>query len=63
MSKEWGGWWTEAKLDILDKYLAAFGRASARAGATVYLDLFAGSVENRRPDTGAQYRGIRHGNG
>jgi three-Cys-motif partner protein len=57
VTKEWGGWWTEAKLEVLDKYLAAFGKASAKAGATVYLDLFSGSVNHTRPDTGAQYLG------
>lgn len=54
---DWGGYWTEVKLDILRKYLAGFNRASVRAGATVYLDLFAGAVVNRRPDTGAEYAG------
>ncbi len=57
MTKEWGGWWTEAKLEILDKYLAAFGNASRKAGGTVYLDLFGGSVTHLRPDTGAEYLG------
>jgi three-Cys-motif partner protein len=57
VSDAWGGYWTEAKLDILRKYLAAFTTASQRAGAKVYLDLFAGSVRNRRPDTGADYAG------
>ena len=37
------GYWTEAKLDILSKYLNAFTTASKSAGKTVYLDLFAGS--------------------
>jgi three-Cys-motif partner protein len=43
--RSWG-WWTEQKLDILGDYLAAFNKASARAGATVYLDLFAGQAQN-----------------
>jgi three-Cys-motif partner protein len=43
--RSWG-WWTEQKLDILGDYLAAFTRASTTAGATVYLDLFAGQAQN-----------------
>jgi three-Cys-motif partner protein len=45
MPRDWG-WWTEQKLDILSDYLAAFTKASTRAGTTVYLDLFAGQPEN-----------------
>ncbi|MGA4993873.1 three-Cys-motif partner protein TcmP [Nonomuraea bangladeshensis] len=45
MPRDWG-WWTEQKLDILSNYLAAFTKASTRAGTTVYLDLFAGQSEN-----------------
>ena len=52
-----GGWWTEAKLGILGKYLSAFTVASQRADATVYLDLFAGRLWNQRPDTRANYVG------
>jgi len=44
VTKEWGGWWTEAKLDILSKYLGAFNRASRATGGTVYLDLSAGQL-------------------
>ena len=40
------GWWTEQKLDILSDYLTAFNKASAKAGTTVYLDLFAGRAQN-----------------
>lgn len=54
---DWGGYWTEIKLDVLRKYLAGFNTASRRAGATVYLDLFAGAVTNSRKDTGAEYPG------
>lgn len=43
--RSWG-WWTEQKLDVLADYLTAFTRASAKAKATVYLDLFAGQAEN-----------------
>lgn len=54
---DWGGYWTQVKLDILRKYLTGFNLASKRAGATVYLDLLAGAVVNTRPDTGEQYAG------
>ena len=57
MSDDWGGYWTEAKLDVLRKYLAAFTRASKKSGTTVYLDLFAGALRNTRPDTKAEYAG------
>ena len=57
LRSDFGGFWTEAKLGILRKYLAAFTSASQKAGATVYLDLFAGRLWNRRPDTQAVYRG------
>ena len=57
MKREWGGYWTEAKLDILSKYLHAFQVASKTAGPTVYLDLFAGKVSRKREDTGATYQG------
>jgi three-Cys-motif partner protein len=57
VTKEWGGWWTQVKLDILSKYLEAFNRASKTAGGTVYLDLFAGKLVNTRPDTGEAYAG------
>jgi three-Cys-motif partner protein len=43
--RSWG-WWTEQKLDVLADYLAAFTRASTKAGTTVYLDLFAGQAQN-----------------
>jgi three-Cys-motif partner protein len=43
--RSWG-WWTEQKLDVLADYLAAFTKASTRAGTTVYLDLFAGQAQN-----------------
>lgn len=57
MSQDWGGYWTEVKLQVLQKYVAGFNRAAQSAGATVYLDLFAGQLHNRRPDTGAEYLG------
>jgi three-Cys-motif partner protein len=43
--RSWG-WWTEQKLDVLADYLAAFTKASTRAGTTVYIDLFAGQAQN-----------------
>jgi three-Cys-motif partner protein len=43
--RSWG-WWTEQKLDVLADYLAAFTKASTKAGTTVYLDLFAGQAQN-----------------
>ena len=57
MTKDWGGYWTEAKLGILAKYLSAFNVAARSARQTVYLDLFAGKVQNTRPDTGEPYPG------
>jgi three-Cys-motif partner protein len=55
-SRGWG-FWTEAKLDILSKYLHAFTTASKSAGKCVYLDLFAGSESNHRRDTGEDIAG------
>jgi three-Cys-motif partner protein len=57
VSDGWGGWWTEAKLDILRKYLHAFTLASTTAGATVYLDLFAGKPTHTRPDNAVRHDG------
>lgn len=47
--REWG-FWTEVKLDTLERYLSSFTIATKRAPARVYLDLFAGQVENVRRD-------------
>lgn len=58
-SRSWG-FWTEAKLDILSKYLRAFTTASKSAGKTVYLDLFAGNQNNYRRDTGGDFAGSVH---
>ena len=58
MKRDWGGYWTEAKLDILDKYLHAFQMASSGTGGpTVYLDLFGGAVSRPRKDIGTRYPG------
>lgn len=55
--RKWG-FWTEIKLDALDRYLARFTTASKRASTTVYLDLFAGSVDNlRRDDNNRHFTG------
>ena len=52
--RKWG-FWTEIKLDALDRYLARFTTASKRASTTVYLDLFAGSVDNLRRDDNTRH--------
>ena len=52
------GFWTEVKLDALDRYLQKFTTASARAPTVLYLDLFAGSVDNvRRDDKSRHFTG------
>ncbi len=45
--RSWGSW-TEVKLDALERYLPAFGRAASvkAQGRTLYLDLFAGQTMN-----------------
>jgi hypothetical protein len=50
MSRAWGVW-TKLKLEVLSEYLDKFVTASQRAPNTVYLDLFAGQVENTLRDT------------
>lgn len=47
--RSWG-FWTEVKLDALGSYLRRFAAASQRAPSRLYLDLFAGSVDNVRRD-------------
>lgn len=49
------GYWTEVKLDALSAYLQKFNTASQRAPTTIYLDLFAGGVINRRRDDPDRY--------
>jgi three-Cys-motif partner protein len=51
------GYWTEQKLSMLSDYLPRFTTASRRARTTVYLDLFAGDVENVSRTTGAAISG------
>lgn len=61
------GFWTEVKLDALERYLKKFTTASARAPTVLYLDLFAGSVDNVRRDdesrhfTGSTVRALETG--
>ena len=55
--RSWG-FWTEVKLDALGRYLPRFTRASQRARTRLYLDLFAGSVDNvRRDDENRHFAG------
>jgi three-Cys-motif partner protein len=49
--RSWG-YWTEHKLNMLADYLPCFTTASSRARTTVYLDLFAGDIENVSKTTG-----------
>ena len=47
--REGWDWWSEAKLQVLADYLQGFTRAvRGRSGEAIYLDLFAGSYDNRR---------------
>lgn len=48
-AREGWDWWSEVKLQILDEYLRAFTTAvRGQSSEAIYLDLFAGSYENRR---------------
>ncbi|WP_419926208.1 three-Cys-motif partner protein TcmP [Candidatus Poriferisocius sp.] len=49
MNREWG-FWSEVKLDALERYLKRFTTASRSAQTVLYLDLFAGSILNVRRD-------------
>ena len=52
------GFWTEVKLDALERYLKRFTTASAKAATVLYLDLFSGSVDNvRRDDPSKHFTG------
>jgi len=51
------GYWTEQKLSMLADYLPCFTTASKRTQTTLYLDLFAGDVENVSRTTGAAISG------
>ena len=54
--RDWS-WWSEAKLDILHEYLMVFALASKGALERIYLDLFAGSFENKRRDREGYFPG------
>lgn len=54
--REWG-FWTEVKLDTLERYLASFTLASQRAPTRLYMDLFAGRVDNVRRDDPSRHFG------
>ena len=55
--RSWG-FWTEVKLDTLERYLASFTVASKRAPTRLYMDLFAGHVDNvRRDDPSRHFSG------
>lgn len=54
--REWG-FWSEVKLDALERYVERFTTASKTALSTLYLDLFAGSVSNRRRDSDRTFDG------
>lgn len=56
MARDWG-YWTEHKLEMLSEYLHAFTTASKTAGATIYLDLFAGEANNISRTTGEPIEG------
>ncbi len=45
MARAWG-YWTRGKLDVLRDYLDAFTTASGSVSERIYLDAFAGEVEN-----------------
>ncbi|MCY3577889.1 MAG: three-Cys-motif partner protein TcmP [bacterium] len=49
MNREWG-FWSEVKLDALERYLPRFTTASRSAHTVLYLDLFAGAILNTRRD-------------
>ena len=54
--RHWG-YWTEGKLDLLDRYLDRFTTATKRSPACVYLDLFAGQPQNLNRITGEEILG------
>jgi three-Cys-motif partner protein len=59
MARSWG-WWTEHKLDILERYLQVFATASKKAHERIYLDLFAGWPENVSRETNEPILGSVH---
>ena len=63
-TRDWG-FWTEVKLNALERYLTSFTTASKRALSTLYLDLFAGQIDNKSRDnpdshfTGSTVRALK----
>jgi three-Cys-motif partner protein len=51
------GYWSQAKLQILDDYLRAFLRASSTIQTRIYIDAFAGSGTGRDRATGEEFAG------
>lgn len=49
------GFWTEVKLDALERYLKRLTTASAKSPTVLYLDLFSGSVDNVRRDDASRH--------
>jgi three-Cys-motif partner protein len=54
--RSWG-YWTQAKLSVLDEYLEAFVRAAAGPSERVYLDAFAGEGNGLDRLTGQEFKG------
>ena len=56
--RDWG-FWTEVKLDTLERYLDRFTTTTKnKASSRIYLDLFAGQVDNvRRDDSNRHFHG------
>lgn len=55
-TRSWG-YWTRAKLQILDNYLRGFALATKRSSDRVYLDAFAGEGSGRDRLTGEKFAG------
>lgn len=55
--RRYWGVWTSEKLEVLEEYLAGFARATKRSDETLYLDLFAGRIDNVERDTNKALRG------
>jgi three-Cys-motif partner protein len=56
-SKRTWGFWTRAKLGVLDDYLRAFVRAAGGVAERIYLDAFAGEGMGTDRFTGEEFRG------
>lgn len=55
-SRAWG-YWSQAKLQILHRYLPAFLNASSKVDERIYIDAFAGSGDGVDRLTGEEFRG------